>query len=405
MENNNSIPYGTISWDNEDSFSQTNQQRESQRTPFARNHFATEGNYNGLRYALRGPHFPPPQQRLEGVGLSRQMGLAHSRQEQLQSPHSNVQQLGTSNPSSTSPNDVQYERFFSLRPVLNLPSTHVQTTQPPTTDNLINENQTFSSPFFNSLPRSASVNDPSTGFSISNEISLDSPYNNNNNVHLLQDASPREGRTKRKSSYSDSEEGQDGPASKQFLSEERMAARMHNLRISNDHNYPVNVMQTFLDEFVVRRTPDHFESQFANDDDGEVGNNNESAQERPNNIPVFVLHPEVKDALNENQANSIIPEAIYKQMSNPCLAVIPWKSPDEALNFPTESTSANQDKIESDFSCSQSSSSSSSSNSSRMSLVIESIPETEQFQDKGVHHVEIVGDCSTFSLEDDDMEP
>lgn len=91
--------------------------------------------------------------------------------------------------------------------------------------------------------------------------------------------------------------------------------------------------------------------------------------------------------------------------SNPCLAVIPWKSPDEALNFPTESTSANQDKIESDFSCSQSSSSSSSSNSSRMSLVIESIPETEQFQDKGVHHVEIVGDCSTFSLEDDDMEP
>lgn len=31
-------------------------------------------------------------------------------------------------------------------------------------------------------------------------------------------------------------------------------------------------------------------------------------------MPTFVLHPEIKDALNENQVNSIIPEAIYKQM-------------------------------------------------------------------------------------------
>lgn len=35
---------------------------------------------------------------------------------------------------------------------------------------------------------------------------------------------------------------------------------------------------------------------------------------RKSNMPTFVLHPEIKDALNENQVNSIIPEAIYKQM-------------------------------------------------------------------------------------------
>lgn len=35
---------------------------------------------------------------------------------------------------------------------------------------------------------------------------------------------------------------------------------------------------------------------------------------RKMNMPTFVLHPEIKDALNENQVNSIIPEAIYKQM-------------------------------------------------------------------------------------------
>ena len=31
-------------------------------------------------------------------------------------------------------------------------------------------------------------------------------------------------------------------------------------------------------------------------------------------MPVFVMPPQVKDALNKAQTNSIIPEAIYKQL-------------------------------------------------------------------------------------------
>ena len=32
-----------------------------------------------------------------------------------------------------------------------------------------------------------------------------------------------------------------------------MAARMHNLRISSDHNYPVNIMQSFMDRFMTNQ--------------------------------------------------------------------------------------------------------------------------------------------------------
>lgn len=58
-----------------------------------------------------------------------------------------------------------------------------------------------------------------------------------------------------------------GPACKQFLSEERMAARMHNLRISNDHSYPVNIMQSVLDGFVGSQAAGYSVGQFANDSD------------------------------------------------------------------------------------------------------------------------------------------
>ena len=59
-----------------------------------------------------------------------------------------------------------------------------------------------------------------------------------------------------------------------------MAARMHNLRISNDHSYPVNSMQSFLDQFVVSQTAGSAESQFDNDDDEEFENECETTQKR-----------------------------------------------------------------------------------------------------------------------------
>lgn len=67
---------------------------------------------------------------------------------------------------------------------------------------------------------------------------------------------------------------QDGPSTKQFLSEERMAARMHNLRISSDHNYPVNIIQRFMDSF--NQASKSSQSQIDDDDDDEFENADET---------------------------------------------------------------------------------------------------------------------------------
>ena len=71
---------------------------------------------------------------------------------------------------------------------------------------------------------------------------------------------------------------QDGPSTKQFLSEERMAARMHNLRISSDHNYQVNIMQRFMDSF--NQASNSSESQIDYDDDDDEFENADRMQRR-----------------------------------------------------------------------------------------------------------------------------
>jgi len=58
-----------------------------------------------------------------------------------------------------------------------------------------------------------------------------------------------------------------------------MAARMHKLRISSDHNYPVNIMQSFTDQFVVSQAAASSKSQTDNDDD-EFENSNQSTRQR-----------------------------------------------------------------------------------------------------------------------------
>ena len=46
-----------------------------------------------------------------------------------------------------------------------------------------------------------------------------------------------------------------------------MAARMHNLRISNDHNYPVSITQSVLDGFVGSQAEGYSVTQFASYND------------------------------------------------------------------------------------------------------------------------------------------
>jgi len=274
----------------------------------------------------------------------------------------------------------------------------------PQSSNCVNsttEGQTYATLYANPAPGSSSGNPALTSVSEDPNFSAPSVYNENacnDNIEMSQGLSRggsyerfHASRAKRKSSLS-SDEGQDGPSTKQFLSEERMAARMHNLRISSDHNYPVNIIQRFMDSF--NQESKSSQSQINDGDDDELENADEM-QRRIDNVPVFVLSSHVKEAMAKTEP--IIPEAIYNQLSKPCLAVVPWKSPNDRFTPSTGRKQVDEDKNESEPS--------SSSSSSCTSLVMESIPEeTEQFQDKGVHHVEIVGECNTFNFEDDDME-
>lgn len=394
MENNNSIPYGSISWDNEDSFPLANQQREPQGIPPLRP--STLPSSNGVRYSLRGPHFPQPQQRLRGVGISRNLELANHLQ-QGETPQSSQQ------PSSSSSSSAPYERFFTLQPSRSTSQTHMHSMEPQssTCANSTIEGQCYATLYANPSPGPSSGNPALTSVSEDANFSARTVYSENacnNNIEMPQGFT-RDGcerfhasRAKRKSSLSNNE-GQDGPSTKQFLSEERMAARMHNLRISSDHNYQVNIMQRFLDSF--NQASNSSERQIDYDDDDDEFENADGIQRRRDNLPVFVLSSNVKEAMAKTEP--IIPEAIYNQLSKPCLAVVPWKSPDDRLSLSTGRKQVDGDKNESEPS--------NSSSSSCTSLIMESIPEeTEQFQDKGVHHVEIVGDCSTFNFDDDDME-
>lgn len=89
---------------------------------------------------------------------------------------------------------------------------------------------------------------------------------------------------------------QDGPSTKQFLSEERMAARMHNLRISSDHNYPVNIIQRFMDSF--NQASKSSQSQIDDDDDDEFENADETQRRWAERIViVHVISGERKDVL------------------------------------------------------------------------------------------------------------
>lgn len=189
MDNNNSIPYGSISWDNEDSFPPTNQQREPRGILPLRP--STLLNSNGLRYSLRGPHFPPPQQRNQAVGISRNLELAN-RLQQGETPQSSFQQ-----PSSSSASSAPYERYFTLRPLRS--TSHVQMhSMEPQSSNCVNsttEGHCYTTLYANPSPGSSSGNPALTSVSEAPNFSTPSGYNENacnNNIEMSQGL-PRRG--------------------------------------------------------------------------------------------------------------------------------------------------------------------------------------------------------------------
>lgn len=183
MDNNNSIPYGSISWDNEDSFPLTNQQREPRGIPPLRP--STLPSSNGLRYSLRGPHFPPPQQRNQAVGISRNLELANRLQ------HGETSQSSFQQPSSSSASSAPYERYFTLRPSRS--TSHVQMhSMEPQSSNYVNsttEDQSYSTLYANPSPGSSSGNLALTSVSEHPKVSTPVVYSEsacNNNIEMSQ---------------------------------------------------------------------------------------------------------------------------------------------------------------------------------------------------------------------------
>ena len=183
MDNNNSIPYGSISWDNEDSFPPTNQQREPRGIPPLRP--STLPGSNGLRYSLRGPHFPPPQQTIQGVGISRNLESAN-RLHQGQTLQSTFQQ-----PTSSSASSAPYERYFTLRPSRSTSHVQMHSVEPQSSNcvNSTTEGQSYATLYTNPSPGSSSGNPALTSVSEDTNFSAPSVYNENacnNNIEMSQ---------------------------------------------------------------------------------------------------------------------------------------------------------------------------------------------------------------------------
>ena len=67
-----------------------------------------------------------------------------------------------------------------------------------------------------------------------------------------------------------------------------MAARMHNLRISSDHNYPVNIIQRFMDSFNEASKSSQSQVNDDDDDDDEFENADEMQRRWAESIIIIV---------------------------------------------------------------------------------------------------------------------
>ncbi|KAK3710179.1 hypothetical protein QZH41_010567 [Actinostola sp. cb2023] len=149
---------------------------------------------------------------------------------------------------------------------------------------------------------------------------------------------------KRRVSRDESDDGLPRPASKLLLTEEKMAAKMHNLRISNDHCYHVNGFQSHVSGTNGMVSNMSFSPLSNNtkllflcsDDDKDEHKEDDNNNMESGDSTMFVLAPGIKEALANN--NELLPQSIIDHMSKPCLAVIPWKPQDDfitriSLNF------------------------------------------------------------------------
>ncbi|XP_070571670.1 uncharacterized protein [Ptychodera flava] len=131
------------------------------------------------------------------------------------------------------------------------------------------------------------------------------------------------------------------PHSKQFLTEDKMAARLGQLSISNDHCYS----SQFRFNPLMKANPtfqeieDRLQDSSEDESDDEIG---------PTSKEVTVeITPELKNYLKNQQP--VLPESITKTMNKPCTALMLWTPPtivdggDLSSVWPDSGTGASED--------------------------------------------------------------
>jgi len=142
---------------------------------------------------------------------------------------------------------------------------------------------------------------------------------------------PRMGKRK-----SNSTESTFHPLTKQQITEARIAASMQKLSLDNSQHAPNHgdglhsVRKTTEDEGFY---DDDIECD--TDPSTSTGGENSRGGRTENFLPQFELADGVKDNIN-NMINDILPEQIFKSMSQNCLALIPYVPPVNVLTLPSD---------------------------------------------------------------------
>ncbi|XP_019623665.1 PREDICTED: uncharacterized protein LOC109469572 [Branchiostoma belcheri] len=149
-------------------------------------------------------------------------------------------------------------------------------------------------------------------------------------------ASSRHRRRKRPSSEDE------GPSSKMFLSEEKMAAHLNKLSISNDHNYVG--MTTRLpgssrlspaqdkNRVIIEDLSDDSSDEWTSSSDSEVGS-------------TIQISPELQEGMKQVAGERLLPEGLFERLNRPCMDVVLWKPPGDFVQSVINSSTAPKEQI------------------------------------------------------------
>ncbi|XP_078600388.1 uncharacterized protein LOC144875332 [Branchiostoma floridae x Branchiostoma japonicum] len=133
----------------------------------------------------------------------------------------------------------------------------------------------------------------------------------------------------------------EGPSSKLFLSEEKMAAHLKKLSISNDHTY------------VGMATPPGSSSLSPTQDKNRVviedlsdDSSDEWASSSDSDVDLTIqISPELQKGLQQVAGERLLPEGLFERLNRPCMDVVLWKPPEDFVQSVLNSSSSPNQRV------------------------------------------------------------